>query len=70
MKLAMIFPGQGSQSVGMMRAYAGLPEIGTVAGVPVRRVRYAGEAQEVLAYRGEMHSWPGGPYAEVFTRLA
>jgi [acyl-carrier-protein] S-malonyltransferase len=29
MKLAMVFPGQGSQSVGMMRAYAGLPEIDT-----------------------------------------
>ena len=27
MKLAMIFPGQGSQSVGMLRAYAGLPGI-------------------------------------------
>jgi [acyl-carrier-protein] S-malonyltransferase len=27
MKLAMIFPGQGSQSVGMMRGYAGLPGI-------------------------------------------
>src|SRR5688572_15093915 len=30
MKLAMIFPGQGSQSVGMMRAYSGLPEIDKV----------------------------------------
>ena len=30
MKLAMIFPGQGSQAVGMMRAYAGLPEIDKV----------------------------------------
>ena len=30
MKLAMIFPGQGSQSVGMMRGYAGLPEIDKV----------------------------------------
>ena len=27
MKLAMMFPGQGSQSVGMLRAYAGLPEV-------------------------------------------
>jgi len=27
MKLAMIFPGQGSQSVGMMNGYAGLPEV-------------------------------------------
>ena len=27
MKLAMIFPGQGSQSVGMLAAYDGLPEI-------------------------------------------
>ena len=38
MKLAMVFPGQGSQAVGMLRAYAGLPG---VAGV--RR-----EAGEVL----------------------
>jgi [acyl-carrier-protein] S-malonyltransferase len=30
MKLAMIFPGQGSQSVGMLKAYAGLPEIDKV----------------------------------------
>jgi [acyl-carrier-protein] S-malonyltransferase len=27
MKLAMVFPGQGSQAVGMMRGYAGLPEV-------------------------------------------
>ncbi len=27
MKFAMVFPGQGSQSVGMMQAYAGLPQI-------------------------------------------
>lgn len=30
MKLAMVFPGQGSQAVGMLRAYAGLPEIDAV----------------------------------------
>ena len=27
MKLAMVFPGQGSQAVGMLKAYAGLPEL-------------------------------------------
>jgi [acyl-carrier-protein] S-malonyltransferase len=27
MKLAMVFPGQGSQAVGMMQGYAGLPEV-------------------------------------------
>jgi [acyl-carrier-protein] S-malonyltransferase len=27
MKLAMVFPGQGSQAAGMMRAYSGLPQI-------------------------------------------
>ncbi len=30
MKLAMVFPGQGSQSVGMLRGYDGLPEIKSV----------------------------------------
>src|SRR5919204_5299154 len=30
MKLAMVFPGQGSQAVGMLKAYAGLPEIDAV----------------------------------------
>lgn len=30
MKLAMVFPGQGSQSVGMLQGYAGLPEIDAV----------------------------------------
>lgn len=30
MKLAMVFPGQGSQSVGMLQAYAGLPEVADV----------------------------------------
>lgn len=30
MKLAMVFPGQGSQSVGMVKGYAGLPEVEAV----------------------------------------
>jgi [acyl-carrier-protein] S-malonyltransferase len=30
MKLAMVFPGQGSQAVGMLRAYAGLPGVDDV----------------------------------------
>lgn len=30
MKLAMVFPGQGSQAVGMLRGYAGLPEMDSV----------------------------------------
>lgn len=30
MKLAMVFPGQGSQSVGMLKAYAGLPAVDEV----------------------------------------
>jgi [acyl-carrier-protein] S-malonyltransferase len=30
MKLAMVFPGQGSQSVGMLSAYEGLPGVGEV----------------------------------------
>lgn len=34
---------------------AGLHEVDVVEGVPVRFIRYAGEAQEILAYRGEMH---------------
>jgi [acyl-carrier-protein] S-malonyltransferase len=40
MKLAMVFPGQGSQAVGMLKAYAGLPGIDDV-----RRV--AGDALSV-----------------------
>jgi [acyl-carrier-protein] S-malonyltransferase len=31
MKLAMVFPGQGSQSVGMLKGYAGLPEVEKVS---------------------------------------
>ena len=38
MKLAMVFPGQGSQAVGMLKGYAGLPEIDDVIN----------EAKEVL----------------------
>ena len=30
MKLAMIFPGQGSQSVGMLKGYEGLPGVSEV----------------------------------------
>ena len=30
MKLGMVFPGQGSQSVGMMQAYGDLPATGAV----------------------------------------
>jgi [acyl-carrier-protein] S-malonyltransferase len=30
MKVGMVFPGQGSQSVGMLKAYAGLPEVDKV----------------------------------------
>ena len=29
-KLAMVFPGQGSQAVGMLKGYDGLPEIASV----------------------------------------
>src|SRR5512132_1154493 len=36
MKLAMVFPGQGSQSVGMLQAYAGLPEVDAVRAVAAR----------------------------------
>jgi len=32
MKLAMVFPGQGSQSVGMLKAYDGLPGVDAVRG--------------------------------------
>ena len=41
MKLAMVFPGQGSQAVGMLKSYAGLPEIDAVRA----------EAAEVLGAR-------------------
>ena len=41
MKLAMVFPGQGSQAVGMLKSYAGLPEVDAVRA----------EAAEVLGAR-------------------
>jgi [acyl-carrier-protein] S-malonyltransferase len=36
MTLAMVFPGQGSQSVGMLQAYAGLPEVEGVRAVAAK----------------------------------
>ena len=36
MKLAMVFPGQGSQSVGMLRAYQGLPGVDRVREIAAR----------------------------------
>jgi [acyl-carrier-protein] S-malonyltransferase len=36
MKLAMVFPGQGSQSVGMLQGYGGLPELGAVRDAAAR----------------------------------
>ena len=54
MKLAMIFPGQGSQAVGMLRAYEGLPEIvrvreeaGSVLGEDFLRVLDDGPAEQL-----------------------
>jgi [acyl-carrier-protein] S-malonyltransferase len=54
MKLAMIFPGQGSQSVGMLRAYDGLPEVQETAalaqevlGADFRRLLDEGPAEQL-----------------------
>ncbi len=54
MKLAMVFPGQGSQAVGMLKAYAGLPEIdavrtevGRVLGEGFLRLLDEGPAEEL-----------------------
>jgi [acyl-carrier-protein] S-malonyltransferase len=54
MKLAMVFPGQGSQSVGMLKAYAGLPAIdevraqaAEVLGEPFTRLLDEGPAEQL-----------------------
>jgi [acyl-carrier-protein] S-malonyltransferase len=54
MKLAMIFPGQGSQSVGMLAAYDGLPEVqetkslaGQVLGADFLRLLEEGPAEQL-----------------------
>jgi len=54
MKLAMVFPGQGSQSVGMLKAYAGLPgvdavraEAGTALGADFLRLLDEGPAEQL-----------------------
>jgi [acyl-carrier-protein] S-malonyltransferase len=54
MKLAMVFPGQGSQSVGMLKAYAGLPgvdavraEAGTTLGADFLRLLDEGPAEQL-----------------------
>jgi [acyl-carrier-protein] S-malonyltransferase len=48
MKLAMVFPGQGSQAVGMLRAYAGLPGV-----EEVRRQASAALGEEFLTLLDE-----------------
>jgi [acyl-carrier-protein] S-malonyltransferase len=53
MKLAMVFPGQGSQAVGMMKGYAGLPEIGAVLGEAAQTL---GEEFVVLLDKGPAES--------------
>src|SRR5688572_17809160 len=54
MKLAMVFPGQGSQSVGMLQAYAGLPGVDAVRasaakilGEPFARLLDEGPAEQL-----------------------
>jgi [acyl-carrier-protein] S-malonyltransferase len=54
MKLAMVFPGQGSQAVGMLKGYAGLPEVdatideaGSVLGAEFVRLLDEGPAEKL-----------------------
>jgi [acyl-carrier-protein] S-malonyltransferase len=54
MKIAFVFPGQGSQSVGMMQAYAGLPsvketfaEASDALGIDLWRLAESGPAEEL-----------------------
>ena len=54
MKLAMVFPGQGSQSVGMLKGYEGLPEVdavraeaGTVLGEGFLKLLDEGPAEQL-----------------------
>ena len=54
MKLAMVFPGQGSQSVGMLKGYEGLPEVdavraeaGTVLGEDFLKLLDEGPAEQL-----------------------
>ena len=48
MKIAMVFPGQGSQSVGMLKAYAGLPGVDET----IAEARRAGVGNVVLMSDG------------------
>ena len=53
MKLAMVFPGQGSQSVGMLQVYAGLPHVDETRAVePLERTARwdEGEVPETFPY--------------------
>ncbi|MEW6690921.1 MAG: ACP S-malonyltransferase [Pseudomonadota bacterium] len=54
MKLAMVFPGQGSQSVGMLKGYAGLPgleqlrnEVKDILGEPFLKLLDEGPAEQL-----------------------
>ena len=54
MKLGMVFPGQGSQSVGMMKAYGDLPEVratleeaSTILGQDIAKLMEDGPAEDL-----------------------